>query len=55
MKDMLAKIADLQTQKVSPVNDDRVKELERQVAALTEQRIQHLERLQEHQVEMQVW
>lgn len=55
MKDMLATVADLQSKKVSPAEDDRVKELERQVAALTEQRIQHLEKLQEHQVEMQVY
>ena len=57
MKEMLEKVAELQSSKLKPtsVEDDRVKELERQVAALTEHRIQHLEKLQEHQVEMQVY
>ncbi|XP_052058615.1 TALPID3 protein-like isoform X2 [Mytilus californianus] len=55
MKDMLSKIAEIQnSRKVNTsVEDDRVKELERQVTSLTEQRIQHLEKLQEHQAELQ--
>ena len=56
MKDMLEKVTELQSGSQNPrsVEDERVKELERQVASLTEQRIQHLEKLQEHQVDMQV-
>ncbi|VDI22014.1 Hypothetical predicted protein [Mytilus galloprovincialis] len=55
MKDMLAKISEIQNGKTvnTSVEDDRVKELERQVTSLTEQRIQHLEKLQEHQAELQ--
>lgn len=57
MKDMLAKISEIQNGKTvnTSVEDDRVKELERQVTSLTEQRIQHLEKLQEHQAELQVY
>ncbi|XP_063426718.1 protein TALPID3-like isoform X2 [Mytilus trossulus] len=55
MKDMLAKISEIQNGKKvnTSVEDDRVKKLERQVTSLTEQRIQHLEKLQEHQAELQ--
>ncbi|XP_018086218.1 TALPID3 protein isoform X2 [Xenopus laevis] len=36
-----------------PCHDDRVRELEKQLARLTEQRLHHLEKLQQQQIQMQ--
>lgn len=58
MANILNRIAGLQSGVAPPLKgeseSERVVELEKQLASVTEKRIQHLERLEEHQVAMQV-
>ena len=58
MTSILNQIAGLQSGVAPPLKgeseSERVAQLEKQLATVTEQRIQHLEKLQEHQVAMQV-
>ena len=56
MAEMLAKISELQSGGVkAPDNDsERVQVLEKQLANVTEKRIEYMEKLQEQQMAMQV-
>ena len=56
MSEMLAKISELQSGGVkAPDNDsERVQVLEKQLANVTEKRIEYMEKLQEQQMAMQV-
>ena len=59
MAEVLAKIGELQsgsTQKtsMSETDQERVRQLEKQIADMTDKRIEYMERLQEQQMAMQV-